>query len=177
MQSPLSAGIAEFTVSATKTMDIVSHHVRNAIAAFRCVEILHIDPAMRCFSSTHSCAAFFLPAPGPPSDPVPFSKEGLGFREARGAARYGALAVGVGLWCVAPPRPPSRPLAPPLARRARILRFRSRVFHLWFYDLRLPDAHSVSQADAPSRRELHSEAGKLSRPAPLHFAFAPASLS
>jgi hypothetical protein len=26
------------------------------------------------------------------------SKEGLGFREARGAARYGALAVGVGLW-------------------------------------------------------------------------------
>ncbi len=29
-----------------------------------------------------------------------FSKEGLGFREARGAARYGALAVGVGLWYV-----------------------------------------------------------------------------
>ncbi len=151
-------------------MDIVSHHVRNAIAAFRCVDTLHIDPVMRCFSSTHPCAAFCLPAPGPLSDSIPFSKEGLGFREARGAARYGALAVGVGLWCVAP-------LAPPLARRARILQFRSCVFHLWFYDLRLPDAHSVSQADAPSRRELHSEAGKLSRPAPLHYAFAPASPS
>jgi hypothetical protein len=31
-----------------------------------------------------------------------FRKEGLGFREARGAARYGALAVGVGLWYSSP---------------------------------------------------------------------------
>jgi hypothetical protein len=58
---------------------------------------------------THSCAAFCLPAPGPPSDSIPFSKEGLGFREARGAARYGALAVGVGLWC-APPLAPAVPV-------------------------------------------------------------------
>ncbi len=72
--------------------------------------------ASKSCTLTQPCAAsplhihappFVFPPHGPPSDSVPFSKEGLGFREARGAARYGALAVGVGLWCVAPPRAPS----------------------------------------------------------------------
>ena len=63
---------------------------------------------------SHSLTHPFFPPP-PPLPPLlsafdhhtdarPCSKEGLGFREARGAARYGALAVGVGLWYGCPTR-------------------------------------------------------------------------
>jgi hypothetical protein len=50
-------------------------------------------------SLTHYCNDC-LRAPEQRANSVLFSKEGLSFREARGAARYGALAVGVGLWYV-----------------------------------------------------------------------------
>jgi hypothetical protein len=111
----------------------------------------------------------FINTPFPPSSPPTSSllsafdhhadarrcsKEGLGFREARGVARYGALAVGVGLWYGCPTRlVVYRPvLCPPIGPLCLTLRVLApgRSFLI----------DPCAQVDAPSRRELRPATGE-----------------